>query len=191
MVYHTARILLVKPFLTNHTSSDSTVAALAHSVCKDSANAICLIAQKYRYSFAHGFQLSPLTATHCTLSSATVLLGEPDCASNRNRLGVYLTVFEELGESWCPARFIGKNIRRVCTRLWGDCETGGRDKSLGGHDRLEIGFEESTGVEPEINAHADIQALINPSDTLFQWDELTDDYAFFHILTSQSNTTNC
>ena len=93
MVYHTARILLAKPFLTNHhTSSESTITVLAHSVCKDSASAICLVAQKYRHSFAHGFQLCPLSATHCTLSAATVLLGEPDCASNRNRLGVCLTV---------------------------------------------------------------------------------------------------
>lgn len=195
MVYHTARILLAKPFLTNHTSLKSSITVLAQSVCKDSANAICLIAQKYQHAFAHGFQLSPITATHCTLSAATVLLGEPDCTSNRNRLGVCLAVFEELGGSWCPARFIGRNLRRVCsTRLWGESETRDRDKSLGGHDfdnpaELEFGSEELAGVEPETHAQADVQALINPNDTLFQWDELTNDYAFFHIV-NQSNNTN-
>lgn len=69
---------------------------------------------------------------------------------------------------------------------------GDRDKSLGGHAGLEFEFEGLVAVEPEpythAHAHPDIQALINPNDTLFQWDELTDDYAFFHIL-NQSNTS--
>ena len=76
--------------------------------------------------------------------------------------------------------------------MWGESETGDRDKSLehgfSGSTGLEFGI---AGVEPESHANVDFHALINPNDTLFQWDELTDDYAFLHILTSQSNTTNC
>lgn len=174
MVYHTARILLAKPFLMNRTSDPTKIpegtitATLAQSVCTESAISICLIAQKYRQTFG-GFQLSPISATHCTLSAATILLGQPDCVSNRNRLRVCLTVLDELGGSWCPARIIGGNLRRLCPRGLSEIS----DRIGSGNFQEEVGFG---GIESETHTY------ISPGDSLFQWDELADDYALFDIL---------
>lgn len=92
------------------TEKDPETLTQAQSVCKESASAICSIAQKYCQAFG-GFQRSPISATHCTLSAALVLLEEPDCASNRRRVMVCLGVLGELGGSWCPARHIANNLR--------------------------------------------------------------------------------
>jgi hypothetical protein len=123
MVYHTARILLVKPFTVRHQSafSDSDTntrgqtQTQAQSVSADSARAICTIAQKYRQQFG-SFHLSPITATHCTLSAATVLLEDIDgdiAPSQKTRLEVCVGVLEELAGSWQPARHIATNLRRL------------------------------------------------------------------------------
>jgi hypothetical protein len=120
MVYHTARILLVKPFTVRHQSANdadtnTVVQTEAQSVSTDSARAICTIAQKYRQQFG-SFHLSPITATHCTLSAATVLLEDIDgdvVPSQKTRLEVCVGVLEELAGSWQPARHIGNNLRRL------------------------------------------------------------------------------
>ncbi|PKX93393.1 Zn(II)2Cys6 transcription factor [Aspergillus novofumigatus IBT 16806] len=123
MVYHTARILLAKPFTVRHqsvssdadTKSGGQTQTQAQSVSTDSARAICTIAQKYRQHFG-SFHLSPITATHCTLSAATVLLEDIDgdvAPSQKTRLEVCVGVLEELARSWQPARHIGNNLRRL------------------------------------------------------------------------------
>ncbi|GFF69631.1 hypothetical protein IFM60648_02969 [Aspergillus lentulus] len=123
MVYHTARILLVKPFTVRHQSASSDAdtntrgqtQTQAKSVSTDSARAICTIAQKYRQRFG-SFHLSPITATHCTLSAATVLLEDIDgdiAPSQKTRLEICVGVLEELAGSWQPARHIGNNLRRL------------------------------------------------------------------------------
>ncbi|GFG20349.1 nitrogen assimilation transcription factor nit-4 [Aspergillus udagawae] len=124
MVYHTARILLAKPFTIRHRSASSDTDAnagvqiqtQAKSVSADSARAICTIAQKYRQQFG-SFHLSPITAMHCTLSAAMVLLedisGEDMLPSQKSRLEVCVGVLEELAGSWQPARRIGNNLRRL------------------------------------------------------------------------------
>lgn len=124
MVYHTARILLAKPFTVRHQSAahdaDASGGAQtptqARSVSTDSARAICAIAQKYRQHFG-SFRLSPITATHCTLSAATVLLediaGEDMLPSQKSRLEVCVGVLDELAGVWQPARRIGTNLRRL------------------------------------------------------------------------------
>ncbi|EAW20573.1 Zn(II)2Cys6 transcription factor [Aspergillus fischeri NRRL 181] len=124
MVFHTARILLAKPFTVRHQSASNDADAnggaqtqtQAQSVSTDSARAICTIAQKYRQHFA-SFHLSPITATHCTLSAATVLLediaGEDMLPSQKSRLEVCVGVLEELAGLWQPARRIGTNLRRL------------------------------------------------------------------------------
>ncbi|KAH1706248.1 hypothetical protein KXV44_004000 [Aspergillus fumigatus] len=124
MVYHTARILLAKPFTVRHQSAahdaDASGGAQtptqARSVSTDSARAICAIAQKYRQHFG-SFRLSPITATHCTLSAATVLLediaGGDMLPSQKSRLEVCVGVLDELAGVWQPARRIGTNLRRL------------------------------------------------------------------------------
>lgn len=98
------------------TEKDPETLTQAQSVCKDSSIAICNIAQKYCQAFG-GFQRSPISATHCTLSAALVFLGEPDCASNRRRMIVCLEVLGELSGSWCPAKYIANNLRRLCVNV--------------------------------------------------------------------------
>ncbi|KAF7171359.1 hypothetical protein CNMCM5623_003755 [Aspergillus felis] len=122
MVYHTVRILLAKPFTIAHQSASSDTGANAgvqkhaQSVSTDSARAICTIAQKYRQQFG-SFHLSPITATHCTLSAATVLLedidGEDMLPSQKSRLEVCVGVLQELAGSWQPARHTGNNLQRL------------------------------------------------------------------------------
>lgn len=152
MVYHTARILLAKPFTVRHQSASSDADAnagaqtqtQAQSVSIDSARAICTIAQKYRQQ-SDSFHLSPITATHCTLSAATVLLedigGKEDMLpSQKSRLEVCVGVLEELARSWQPARHIGNNLRRLLrakydlTLLGSDIE--GQPQSQTGDDPL-------------------------------------------------------
>lgn len=137
MIYHTMRILLAKPFIMKHqrphpsntafispasmhahssAEKDPETLAQAQTVCKESASAICSIAQKYRQVFG-GFQRSPISATHCTLSAALVLLEDLDHASNRNRMMMCLGVLEELSGSWCPARHIANNLKRLCVNV--------------------------------------------------------------------------
>ncbi|KAL4965185.1 transcription factor domain-containing protein [Aspergillus stella-maris] len=144
MVYHTTRIILAKPFLPTKkdhlsnvqtaTSNMSEIMKLAISVSRESGRAVCLACHKYRAVFG-SFQQSPITATHCTLSAALVLLGEfeeeamvtmtelPDSSprspaspatSVGNKLKLCLTVLEELGGSWHTARLIAHNLRRLC-----------------------------------------------------------------------------
>lgn len=137
MVYHTMRILLAKPFIMKHqqlspsntgvispgslhvhnsTEKDPETLKQVQSVCRESASAICSIAHKYRQAFG-SFQRSPISATHCTLSAALVFLGDLDFASNRNRMMMCLGVLEELSGSWCPARHIANNLRRLCMNV--------------------------------------------------------------------------
>ncbi|KAF7121817.1 hypothetical protein CNMCM5793_009370 [Aspergillus hiratsukae] len=125
MVYHTARILLAKHYTLRYQSASSDADAdagaqtqkQAQSVSTDSARAICTIAQKYRQQFG-SFHLSPITAMHCTLSAATVLLediGEKEemLPSQKSRLEGCVGVLGELAGSWQPARHIGNNLRRL------------------------------------------------------------------------------
>ncbi|KAL4733168.1 fungal-specific transcription factor domain-containing protein [Aspergillus similis] len=121
MVYHTTRILLAKPFITGkHTETDREAVNIALTASRESARAVCLILQKYRHVFG-GFQKSPITATHCTLSAALVLLAEveaeaktslvsPAIASLKNKLNLCLTVLDELSQSWSPAKYIARNL---------------------------------------------------------------------------------
>ncbi|KAL4933722.1 transcription factor domain-containing protein [Aspergillus undulatus] len=102
--------------------SAETITDLALSVSSESARAICLTGQKYRNVFG-GFQHSPISATHCTLSAALVLLdSDPTTttASLKNKLNICLTILEELGDSWQPARHIAHNLRNLCLSITSD-----------------------------------------------------------------------
>ncbi|KAL4814303.1 fungal-specific transcription factor domain-containing protein [Aspergillus spinulosporus] len=131
MVYHTTRILLAKPFITRkHPETDREAVSTALTASRESARAICLTAQKYRHVFG-GFQKSPITATHCTLSAALVLLAEaeaeaktslvsPAIVSLKNKLNLCLAVLDELSKSWTPAKYIARNLRKLCLAATSD-----------------------------------------------------------------------
>ncbi|WQF85529.1 hypothetical protein CDEST_10543 [Colletotrichum destructivum] len=84
MVYHTSIILLAKPFLSYGERNAPKFAVpqpgenddfpqRASAVCLEAAGEICRLAEGYREAF-HSFRRSPLTATHCTLTAALVIL---------------------------------------------------------------------------------------------------------------------
>lgn len=189
MVYHTARILLTKPFLmTPRQNPEYTPEQVQNETLKvaqcastESARAICLVAQKYRQVFG-GFQRSPITATHCTLSAALVLLCESSCPSNRNRLSLCLTVLDELASSWCPAKHIGRNLRRLCTSRSGEMALQLENHSLEGFDMNDNAFESELEV-PHLHEGIDPTIQLNTSTPpLFQWIDLSTDYEFFQML---------
>ncbi|KAK1482763.1 nitrogen assimilation transcription factor nirA, partial [Colletotrichum tamarilloi] len=115
MVYHTCCILLFKPFLLKSKDTPPALktdtAKRAEVLCIESAKRICHAGKKYRQVFG-SFRRSPITATHCTLTAALVLIQyaspDPEFANTgRPCCTVYieacLEVLADLGISWRPA----------------------------------------------------------------------------------------
>lgn len=120
MVYHTNYILLLRP-LTSGLAPDAhgKIAALAQkagSMSVKAAKQICLIGKKYQQVFG-SFRQSPVTATHCSLSAAVVLIhaelvqtGSDSGTSNSSDLQTLLNVSGELSISWDIARRIRRSL---------------------------------------------------------------------------------
>ncbi|KAL4937366.1 hypothetical protein BDV06DRAFT_215940 [Aspergillus oleicola] len=219
MVYHTTRIILARPFLPTKkddssnaqtaideaTSSTSEITKLALSVSRESARAVCLAGHKFRTVFG-SFQQSPITATHCTLSAALVLLGEfeaeaaattaklsnsdsdstgPPMTSLKNKLKLCLTVFEELGGSWHTARHIAHNLRRLCFSVTSD-----QSFSVPAAETKPDGAQNVFSLEPPLNGGAEIthdafsmpNPLPNSLELSMPAESLSVDYSFFDIL---------
>ncbi|KAJ5917185.1 hypothetical protein N7466_010739 [Penicillium verhagenii] len=149
MVYHQAMILLCSPFITHNTVQDSTQpdentpegtpASIRYrkalSSCGNSVRLMCCIAQKYRQTFG-SFKLSPITATHCTLSTALILI-ELCCSMKpytkasatdddgkhhlppHAAVALCFQVLRELSTSWNIAKRIGRNLERVYIQRYG------------------------------------------------------------------------
>ncbi|KAJ5966655.1 hypothetical protein N7501_002903 [Penicillium viridicatum] len=152
MLYHTVCILLCVPFLSNqsasqdvgnHTDSqtqqnssnndpESACRQKITTICSNSARGMCIVAQKYRQTFG-SFELSPITATHCMLSAASIII-EKCCVDYAMRsgtgnqasrgpspqaaVGLCLQVLRELSTSWDIAKRIGRNLEKLyCERL--------------------------------------------------------------------------
>ncbi|KAH6688366.1 fungal-specific transcription factor domain-containing protein [Plectosphaerella plurivora] len=78
MVYHTSVCLLSKPFLPQEYPDKGLleidgVPSRASVANLEAAGEICTLAETYREVFG-GFRRSPLTATHCTLTAALVIM---------------------------------------------------------------------------------------------------------------------
>lgn len=152
MVYHTVCILLCVPFLSNnsatqdvgdpadpqtqqnrsHTKSEPACKQKVMIICSNSARGMCIVAQKYRQTFG-SFKLSPITATHCMLSAASIIIEKwcvdpamkPDTGNPTVRgpspqaaVGLCLQVLQELSTSWDIAKRIGRNLEKLyCQRL--------------------------------------------------------------------------
>ncbi|PWY78031.1 hypothetical protein BO94DRAFT_588334 [Aspergillus sclerotioniger CBS 115572] len=184
MIYHTTRILLAKPFLIRSGCGDKPVGKdntveQARSVCRDSAKAMCLVAQKYRRTFG-SFQRSPISAMHSTLSCAWVVLDEPDSPSKRNQLSMCLTVLDELATSWHPARHIANNLMKLCSFV----STGAPSEGTDAAEILDVGNPIRNRFEM-LDASSD-RAVLNVHDALGSglapWSQLPDDYGYFDLV---------
>ncbi|CAI7640510.1 unnamed protein product [Penicillium crustosum] len=152
MVYHTVCILLCVPFMSNQSASrdvgnhtdpqtqqnssnndpESACRQKITTICSTSIRGICIVAQKYRQTFG-SFKLSPITATHCMLSAASLIIekccvdyattsGTSNQASRgpspQTAVGLCLQVLRELSTSWDIAKRIGRNLEKLyCERL--------------------------------------------------------------------------
>ncbi len=120
MVYHTNYILLLRPlFSCLAPGAHGKLAALAQkasSMSLKAAKQICAIGKKYQQVFG-SFRRSPVTATHCSLSAAVVLIhaeltqAQPDSGtSNSSDLQALLNILGELSISWDIARRIRRSL---------------------------------------------------------------------------------
>ncbi|KAF2014565.1 hypothetical protein BU24DRAFT_482070 [Aaosphaeria arxii CBS 175.79] len=110
MVYYTSVVLLAKPFLRSgkgEAPESNEVLRAASSACLEAATEICLLGERYREVFG-SFRRSPLTATHCTLTAALVIMLVRDDPvgtwpqADRTKLGGCLQTLHELSISWGP-----------------------------------------------------------------------------------------
>lgn len=152
MVYQTVHILLVKPFTKPwrlqcstetdppHTQMDSGFNR-ADEICNRAAEEICAIAKQYREVFG-SFRQSPITATHCILSAALVLLRPNNqsikTAKFRSSIQICLTALEELSLSWKPAKMTHASLLKLCQkRFYPDGFQWATDTSVSGSKRRE------------------------------------------------------
>lgn len=151
MVYHTTYIIVAKFFSTPRNAqirpdeedlivgqeTKSTVHDHANKICYDAAREVCAVAIRYRQTFG-SFRQSPITATHCILSAALILLrklavdGKKGSSrlSDQTSLDLCLEVLYELSTSWQPARSLRLHILNILENSQAQSEfTGQRAKA--------------------------------------------------------------
>lgn len=146
MAFHTTLILLGNAMLASNARTlpvqgcDTASSKNASCLCYDAATSICMTAKKYRNAFG-SFRRSPISATHCLLSAALVLI---QIASNEQygscrkpalaNFDLCLLSLRELSISWDPAGRMLKNLTLLRTWKLGEQtkeqSTGGKNKSL-------------------------------------------------------------
>lgn len=132
MVYHTAIILLAKPYLGDsrdgrHSPVEkaqppgpSTRVQKAPVLYMEAAKDICSLGDQYREVFG-SFRRSPITATHCTLLAALALLNPPPQgdldsgfgSADMDKVKACLQTLQELSESWVPPRKYHRSLERM------------------------------------------------------------------------------
>ncbi|KAJ5464106.1 hypothetical protein N7475_007241 [Penicillium sp. IBT 31633x] len=126
MVYYTSIILLAKPFLPKRSARSRThtipspmideATTRAASLCMEAARDICLLGKRYREAFG-SFRRSPLTATHCTLSAALMILCNLGGGKSHNAdidlVESCLVTLSELSDSWMPTQRYCRSFMRV------------------------------------------------------------------------------
>ncbi|KAL6407211.1 Zn(2)-Cys(6) zinc finger domain protein [Ilyonectria robusta] len=172
MVYHTSVILLAKPFLARRHKAgaevaqqqdDSTCEGLSQKaaiLCTEAAKEICVIGDMYRENFG-SFRKSPLTATHCTLSAALVMLHgynredgkttgpEMDCVDS------CIKTLQELSDSWTPPRRYWRNL----VRMIGNRQSSASDSVIATQEAQTDGHQDEARLTSATNI------LYNPEDT--------------------------
>ncbi|KAL3462317.1 fungal-specific transcription factor domain-containing protein [Aspergillus heterothallicus] len=125
MVYHTSVILLAKPFVPKSPkptvesmkapSPSNEIAGKAADLCSEATRQIYLLGEQYREVFG-SFRKSPITATHCTLSAALVILRlrcRPRQKAEGRYIGSFLTTLKELSDAWIPAERYWSSLHRI------------------------------------------------------------------------------
>lgn len=130
MVYHTAMILLARPYVQSRAFEDSAslepdaLVIKAQGVLLEAARSISSLGDQYRKVFG-SFRRSPITATHANLSAALALFNplgaNPPGArchpSDDARIKSCLQTLEELSVAWTPPR---KYLSSVLKMMQGD-----------------------------------------------------------------------
>ncbi|KAF5002328.1 hypothetical protein FDECE_10644 [Fusarium decemcellulare] len=131
MVYNTAILLLTKPYLKElHTQDPSALSdpqqrrlrredddllRKASKVSLEAAKHICSLGDQYREVFG-SFRLSPITATHSTLSAVLALItahpSPPEAVSllDMDRIESCLKTLQELSTAWTPPKRYHANV---------------------------------------------------------------------------------
>lgn len=130
MVYYTSVILLARPYLQSSRKPKTEIVTLQHlfdqtevgrrasAACCEAAVEICSLGAKYRAAFG-SFRLSPLTATHCTLSAALVILFVQPAVKDdvsklsKNDLDGCLQTLRELSISWSPPLMYLRTLNKI------------------------------------------------------------------------------
>ncbi|EKG20339.1 hypothetical protein MPH_02353 [Macrophomina phaseolina MS6] len=153
MVYHTSYIILMQPFLVRPRNSSQTTAAAARpenhaitkkadAICYEASRQLVLVARKYRQAYG-SFRKSPITATHCTLSAALVLLrlarqnndggdsAKTISAKDIRMIEDCLQVLKELSTAWNIAKKIRDSLVKLYQQLRSASEDVGQSSGLG------------------------------------------------------------
>ena len=145
MLYHTSVVLLAKPFLRYRkrteaaagtpqlAEQDDDMFRRASAACLEAAGEICLVAERYRQAFG-SFRRSPLTATHCTLTAALVLMfvqpvaaGKIPPRRNNTQLDCCMQTLRELSVSWGPPLRYWQTLNRILSRESSTMTANGQD----------------------------------------------------------------
>lgn len=127
MVYHTIFILLVTPFFSRPRpqaagAESDAITIKATAICYEASRQMILVARKYRQMYG-SFRRSPISATHCTLSAALVLLrmakrnGGETSPKDTRMIDDCFQVLDELSVSWNIAKRIRESLVRLYQQL--------------------------------------------------------------------------
>ncbi|KAK7450000.1 hypothetical protein Landi51_05717 [Colletotrichum acutatum] len=198
MVYHTCCILLFKPFLLKSKDTPPALktdtAKRAEVLCIESAKRICHAGKKYRQVFG-SFRRSPITATHCTLTAALVLIQyaspDPEFANTgRPCCTIYieacLEVLAELGISWRPAAKMRSDLIKYLYQKYPErmpnsilqqkdaYKDPGPDPTAPASAAVvesDMNDAASSSMQPQPTLEQSLCPLINMIDPEFAWDE--------------------
>ncbi|OHE98437.1 hypothetical protein CORC01_06228 [Colletotrichum orchidophilum] len=182
MVYHTCCILLFKPFLLKFKDTPAALktdtAKRAEVLCIEAAKRICHAGKKYRQVYG-SFRKSPITATHCTLTAALVLIQyaspDPDFANTgRPCCTVYieacLEVLAELGISWNPARRMRCDLIKYLYQKYPERMPNSLLQQSY-RDPTTMVEKDATTTQPQQTLEQNLCPLMTMIDQDFTWDE--------------------
>ncbi|KAF9701404.1 hypothetical protein EKO04_000603 [Ascochyta lentis] len=163
MAFHTTLILLGNAMLASNARAapvpdmnTELSSKKASCVCYEAATNICITAKKYRHVFG-SFLRSPISATHCLLSAALVLIQVASAENEVNgrratvaNIDLCLQSLDELSTCWSPAGRIHRNL------------TSFRVQKLGEYGRT-TSKKQTTSSQRSYTSDSDVQAALNKS----------------------------
>lgn len=121
MVYHTAIILLARPYIQSQTPASLAPDPLVEKATAsflEAARSISILGDQYRQVFG-SFRRSPITATHANLSAALALLNpQNQCRARLNQsdnanIKSCIQTLKELSTAWTPPGKFHCNILKM------------------------------------------------------------------------------